>query len=705
MKNYNILIFLVLLANVSCKKVLETEPGFPTTSNFFRNKQEIELAINGIYDPLFSGYPFYQEGLNERARHAYLGTDESTSNQRVSNNDYPTHYNSTSASSYVRGWWGIFFGGIERANIFLESIGNSTSLSKEEKDAYIGEAKFLRAHYLFLATQWFGDIPLRKSSTKSLADAQIAFTKSKEVYDYAIAEMTEAEALLSSRTASKLSYNERVTQTVVQGILARVCLFAAGAPVNDTKRYAEASQWAQKVIASGLHKLTPDYQQVFINHSSNVYDNVNRETMWQISAITGLTDATLREQWVPRVGITATSGLLATVSGWERTNPRAYYTYASGDLRRDWNIAPFWYGTSSATTPNPMTYFAAADSKWNREPGKWRRYYEPITSSGGLASSQCFPLLRYADVLLMFAEAEGMVNGPLAIGSIAGISPVDAINLVRRRGYGETKNSRGLASVTILTGGSGYRAGTTPPITFVGGTRSLRTQTIAGRPYLNEDPRATCIVSGGAITKINLITTGDCYQTLPTVVVGTAWTASTAYTLNTQVVNGGRLYTVTTAGTSGSAGPTHTTGAVANGTATLTYAGVAATAVAEFPPSADLSTNDYNTSEKFIKLIRDERLRELAFENLRRQDLKRWGILIETVRKIGVEVGAGSDELNPDGTKLYGPYTIPRNAAPFNAASNIFSTGPNSITEKDIFLPIPLSEILYNKLSTQNPGF
>jgi hypothetical protein len=352
-----------------------------------------------------------------------------------------------------------------------------------------------------------------------------------------------------------------------------------------------------------------------------------------------------------------------------------------------------------------MNYWAAGDSKWNREPGKWRRYYEPVTINTGLVSTQAFPLLRYADVLLMFAEAEGIVNGPTSVGTIAGITPVEAINLVRRRGYGETKSSKGIAKVTLLTGGSGYRAGTTPPITFVGGTRNLRTQTIAGRPYINEDPRATCVVAGGAVTRINLFMTGDCYVTLPDVVVGTAWTASTAYTLNTQVVSGGRLYTVTTAGTSGANAPTHTTGAAANGSATLTYAGVAATAVAEFAPSADVKTDDYDSPEKFIKLIRDERLRELAFENLRRQDLKRWGILVETVRRIGIEVGAGSAELNPDGTKLYGPYAAPRSSAPFNANADIFSTGPNNISQKDIFLPIPLSEILYNKLSTQNPGY
>lgn len=64
---------------------------------------------------------------------------------------------------------------------------------------------------------------------------------------------------------------------------------------------------------------------------------------------------------------------------------------------------------------------------------------------------------------------------------------------------------------------------------------------------------------------------------LPTAVVGTPWTAATAYTLNQQVFNNGKLYTVTIAGTTSSTAPVHTTGAVADGTATLAYAGVAAT--------------------------------------------------------------------------------------------------------------------------------
>ncbi len=73
---------------------------------------------------------------------------------------------------------------------------------------------------------------------------------------------------------------------------------------------------------------------------------------------------------------------------------------------------------------------------------------------------------------------------------------------------------------------------------------------------------------------------GSGYTSAPTITIGTPWVASTAYTVNQQITNGGNLYTVTTAGTSGATAPVHTSGAVANGTATLTFVAANATATA-----------------------------------------------------------------------------------------------------------------------------
>lgn len=89
---------------------------------------------------------------------------------------------------------------------------------------------------------------------------------------------------------------------------------------------------------------------------------------------------------------------------------------------------------------------------------------------------------------------------------------------------------------------------------------------------------ASAILQSGSVKQIIVTSPGIEYTEAPTVVVGTAWTATTSLTVGTQVFASNRLYTVSVAGTTGSSAPSHTSGSVANGGATLTYAGVAATA-------------------------------------------------------------------------------------------------------------------------------
>ena len=91
---------------------------------------------------------------------------------------------------------------------------------------------------------------------------------------------------------------------------------------------------------------------------------------------------------------------------------------------------------------------------------------------------------------------------------------------------------------------------------------------------------AVAVMQGGRLAKIVITSGGSGYLSAPTVVVGTQWTASTALTIGQQVFFANRLYTVTTAGTTGATSPTHITGSVTNGTATLAYAGFPITTTA-----------------------------------------------------------------------------------------------------------------------------
>lgn len=118
--------------------------------------------------------------------------------------------------------------------------------------------------------------------------------------------------------------------------------------------------------------------------------------------------------------------------------------------------------------------------------------------------------------------------------------------------------------VNIISGGTGYTSA--PTITLTGG---------GGSGFVGGT-----VMRGTSVSKVVISNSGDNYTSIPTVRFGTAWAATTAYTVGQQIFNGVNLYTVTTAGTSGSTAPTHVSGAVANGTAVLTWAGTAATGVA-----------------------------------------------------------------------------------------------------------------------------
>ena len=143
--------------------------------------------------------------------------------------------------------------------------------------------------------------------------------------------------------------------------------------------------------------------------------------------------------------------------------------------------------------------------------------------------------------------------------------------LVTRVDTANQKNSSAggfVNSVAVTAGGTGYTAATTVVSTSApqttGGTQALVSATVA---------------TSGTVSAIAVSAAGTGYTSTPTVVIGTAWAATTVYTLGQQVFHNANLYTVTTAGTSTSTPPTHTTGAVTAG-AGFTYAGAAAKATA-----------------------------------------------------------------------------------------------------------------------------
>jgi hypothetical protein len=649
----------------SCKKLLDLQPtDVTTTQTFYQNQAQVENALNAVYAPMknIDMGEYYVEFDNAPTDEGYFYNAAQ---------DGPATFQNFSTNQYTTGFWTASYTAINYANTLLDNIDNAVGLDPTYKKRAIGQALFLRAHYLFNLVRLYGDIPMPLTS---LPDYHISRTPVKEVYNQIISDMVKAEGMLTGYTSTSLGYAERVTQDAVQGILARVCLYAAGQPANDVARYADALFWANKVKESG-HSLIPDFKQVFTNYIQDKYDV--RESIWEVGYAYGTTTTTttsgiigiywgITQTYTPAVGGTTVfdSGY---VYGYEKVHPRLYNAYQPGDLRRDWTIGNYVYLNNSAFQGKVGLTSAQL---WERMPNKFRRELEtPLTRSVQRANATNLPLLRYSDVLLMLAEAENEVNGATAVA-------YDAINTVRRRAISPT---RIVDNISMVTTGSGYTSIPNVSITSGGGTG------LSVGVYL-----LSAASPAGAISLV-VNNQGSGFTSAPVITIGNQWAAATAYAVGTQVAAGGRLYTVTTAGTSTATMPTNTSGAstAASTGAVFTYAGIAATAVATISalPVVDLTPG--LSKDAFRKAVQDERYRELAYEYHRLGDLKRWGILVSTIKSLGDDINGNVPGIPAAPAVNFTPAIVP----------------VNSVSFRDIYWPIPLRDLQLNSNLTQNPGY
>lgn len=622
----------------SCKKLLETQPtDFLSPDEFFSSKENLTAALTGVYGTLKNNALY-----GDNYQHLITATTDELVYATSGNVPKIPWYNATSADAQVASVWATLYTGVDRANVVLANLNTPVNITADEKRHIEGETRFLRAYYYFMLTQWYGDVPLRIKPTQSPGETNMAFTPSKEVYDWVIDEMVTAEGLLSDQKATAFDYTERVTQTAVQAILARVCLYAAGEPVNDTRRYADAAKWAREVINSGLHKLNPDYTQVFKLQCKDQYDAAYKESIWEVGFNVNTATPEQSSPGQVRVGIPTSSDVAGKNDGRLFVYPRLYRTYesfafttatnapsdASPDQRRDWCVASFKYSGGDATNA-PAQNAVAYNLYYTRYPGKWRRSEENAPRIATQSPTN-YPVVRYADVLLMLAEAENELNGfptPEAIG---------LVNQVRGRAYGKLTGNKIITGITVTNQGAGYTTAPEVTITGEGGTGAT----------------AIAEISGGVVTGIRVTNPGKGYPANTTVSIDGAGGASATVVLN----GDGELSAAQTAG-----------------------------------------------KEAFLKAIQDERLMELNGEFLRKQDLKRWGILQSTIKQMGIEVISGSSDLKPDGTPVVPAAKTP--FAPSNVTVTHYTNPASNISDKDYTLAIPQKELLYNDKAKQNPGY
>lgn len=406
-KHVLILAFIILLIN-SCKTDdLELSNGSAiSTATFPTNLAELKGGINATYSPLQS------QGLYGRYlffMYDYLGDDVQTNRGSADLLEFK-NYTFTPTNNDIYLYWKNCYNGISRANFILDKQSNidaieTSVISQELKDKFIGEAKFLRAYYYFLLVSRFGDIPLY--TTTDVSPNGLAKSPKEDVYQLIISDLTDAASKLYLKSAEEAG---RATQGAAYALLGKVHLYRG--------EYAEAKTAFNQVINSGEYVLTANYFDNFERDNEN-----NSESVFEVQFVYDNGNSWAYADWGGQDNgyseTTFRSAEYGAIGGWHNNDPSEELVaeYEAGDPRQHANF--YFDGDAHATGTITQAQIGAGIT------AAWRKYqlsYSTYSDLPGLSDIN-MRTIRYADVLLMAAEAENEVGG----------DPVGKLNEVRTR--------------------------------------------------------------------------------------------------------------------------------------------------------------------------------------------------------------------------------------------------------------------------------
>jgi hypothetical protein len=446
LKKYSIITAVLMLFIITgCKKFLDQQPITEVGPEMaFKDVEGAFQALVGVYSRLAG-----QEGYGQRlSLYFTVDTDEAQGPTGASDNDRRdiARYAATSGNAQINNPFNQIFQGIEYANVVIENIPkmnlytNGSEMEKRKLQRMHGEALTLRAQFYFEAIRNWGDLPSHFSSaaTQALTDPFPGKVDRDTLYNRILADLGTATNLVPWRdelSSIGESADERITKGTVKGLRARIALFRGGYSLRSDgqmKRSADyltyyemARKETSEIIASGKHSLNPSFRGLWKDQvNARTSADPNGELMFQVASVgnTLAADSRLGFYNGPRLGTLGNAAI--------NPLPTYFYLFDSTDTRRDVTIAAYNINANGTTKIGlPLTQLN--DGKFRRD---WITNPTPSTTSAVQFLGLKWQILRYPDVLLMFAEAENEISGPTS-------EAYSALNMVRRRGFGKAINT------------------------------------------------------------------------------------------------------------------------------------------------------------------------------------------------------------------------------------------------------------------------
>lgn len=374
----------------ACQDLTEEPIGFVGPTTFYSSIAQGEAALAAAMNHLWNYWGGYSYGYG-----FFIHDDQ------LMDGDLDI------APTFANGVWDMHYRAINNINGVIRAVKAGSidgPVEQADVDALMGQARFLRAYNYFMLVRLYGDLPLITDETPNpVVEPVTERTPVAQVYDLIVSDFQYAVEKLPAIWDDQPG---KPNKSAAKGLLTKVYLTMATAPLNQTANYAKAAELAADLMDDGTHSLVPKVEDVF--KLSNKY---GPEMMWSFNS-TSDDPATDAQIWTPEI-----------MDGW-------------GDA----SIDPAWSNKWFSESPDEPRQAAYLILEYNGIPytdfaekrpfiRKFALPYITVDEYDRYQPTANIPIIRYADVLLMYAEAANMAEGGPSAAAY------EAVNMVRRRAF------------------------------------------------------------------------------------------------------------------------------------------------------------------------------------------------------------------------------------------------------------------------------
>jgi len=406
MKQKIFYIYLAIALLSSCDKLLEEKPKATATLGAL-DPTTLDQTIIGVYEPLTRSRGRLWEstvglGLELMSEYADGGSIQLS---------WSNYNNVVSQPNSLQQSWTTLYEAIGRANSLIDNLNRNTTLSDAVKNKAYGEAYFVRGYCYYFAVRVWGKVPLRLTPIVNANDVALALSPVNVIYDSVIRDMKFAEANLPNTITSP----GRATAGAAKTALADIYLTLG--------QYQLARDKAKEVMdnkATYGYDLEPSLATVYSPTLAT-----NKEDVFSLK-FSQIVDkgAFMASYWADSKAKAAGYSVSGNKFGGIISAAPLIKNWDNNDLRKKFSLY------NSYLINGVVTAAEVEKDIYDLRLGKYKDPDAPIDTGNG----NDFYLYRFADVLLIFSEAENKINGPTA-------AAYDAINQVRRRAYGLPTNT------------------------------------------------------------------------------------------------------------------------------------------------------------------------------------------------------------------------------------------------------------------------